>query len=380
MKVDIKIIALSIILIAVTIASSIMYFGNMRSVDSESYIQLAYFLQGKDGEILGHYASRPLVPALAAIFNQFFDIQTSFGIVNVIFLCLTSLLLFILFSELFNDIKLGFISALLYPISFPVILVGSQVLTDSVGHFFLVLGIYFIEYKFTKLNLKNFTIAGIIIAIALLVKDSSLILFIFLFLTIIIDRHNYLKKKLSIFYKACLTFLIAIFPFTFWKFLTKTKSYPVMGNILSTLDKIFSLKYFTVFIVRNILAFHILWLPAIHGFFVDKNKKRKLFYYKVILTVIPLILIAYLALALNYNYDLRHTFTLFPVVLPLAAYSMVQIDKKLNAKNVMLISFILLYAIISFIGAYFVPATPIHDSLVDIKFIQNLYGMFFKVN
>ncbi len=376
MKVDIKVLALSIIMIAVTIASSVMYFGHTRAIDAQSYIQLSYFLQGKDGQLLEHFASRPLVPALAAVLNQFFDITKSFGIVNVVFLCLTSLLLFALFSELFNDIKLGFFSALLYPLSFPIILLGSQVLTDAAGYFFLVLGIYFIEYRFKKLNLKNFIFAGIIIGLGLLVRDSLFILFIYLFFTILIDRHKYLKKKFSIFYKVFLTLLIAVLPFALWKYFTNVRSYPILERIRSTIDKIFSLKYFSTFIVRSMLAFHILWLPAIHGFIIDKDKKRRLYYYKILLTILPLIAVAYLTLAQNYNYDLRHTFALFPIVLPLAAYSLMQIDKKLNSKNLVIIGFILLYAVISFFGAYFVPDSPIRDSLIDIKFIEKLFSLF----
>ncbi len=374
MRMDFRIILFSIILIAVTIVSSIMYFGHTRSIDSESYIQLSYFLQGKDGKLIEHFAARPLVPALAAIFNLFFDINTSFGIVNTIFLCLTALLLFILFSRMFNNAKIGFIAAMLYPLSFPIILLGSQVLTDAAGYFFLVLAIYFIEYHFIKLNLKNFVIAGIIIALALLARDSSLIIFIYLFLTILVDRHNYLKKKFSILYRFFLTIIIALVPFAIWKYLTNVRPYPAIARIRATIDKIFSLKYLVSAIIRSIISFHILWLPAIYGFFIDKDKKRRIYYYKVLLTVLPLMIIAYLTLAQNYNYDLRHTFALFPAIFPMAAYALVSIDNKLKTKNIVLIAFIVLYAAISFIGAALVPSTPIRDSLIDLKLISGLFS------
>ncbi len=364
----------TILLIIITILSSILHFADTRT-DSEGYIQLAYFIQGEDAQLLYQWASRPLVPLIASVFNQIFEIKAAFALVNVVFLILTSITLFKLFDYLLENKKHAFFAALLYPLSFPVILLGSQVLLEAATNFFYVLTILFIEKYLKEINYKKLFILFILLSLSLLTKESLFILFIYLIITLFTRRKAIKTKFIKT--KTITSILLSTLPLLLWKYIIKVSSHPLISRIIYGYKNLFTIKYFTSFLIRSFLAFHILWLPAIYGLLKDKNNKRRLFYWKLFLSVFPLMILAYIISAQNINYDLRHTFNFFLIFFPATIYTFSLLEKKsIKLANTLIILFIIIYAAISFIGAYLVPETPIRNSLMELKLISSFFTFF----
>ncbi len=365
-------------LIVITILSSVMYFGHTRT-DSEGYIELVKYFRGENADFLYHWASRPLVPFFAYLLTPLFDVKVAFGIINVIFLCLTTTLLYVFFKDFFDDYKIGFITALLYPLSFPVILIGPQVLTDAAGNFFLVFLIFFIEKRFKMFNIRTFILFSLIVSLALLVRETLIVVFIYLLLSLLVRKKHFLIKKLKFFIVGILSLIVSFLPLFLWKYFTKTKSYSLTEGVKINADKLLSFKYFLVFIIRSGITFHIAWMFALIGFCLDKERVRRTVYYKLLLTLSPLVIIGYLASAYWHNYDLRHTFYLFLLILPLASYGLYSVSIFLKERYgvneyLLMILSIVIYGLISFIGAYFVPETPIRNTFIDLNFINNLFS------
>lgn len=192
----------------------------------------------------------------------------------------------------------------------------------------------------------------------LLVRDSIVILIPYFGLRYL--YHIYTNKELNketiwktaaVFFSFAILLLIPELLFT-W--------YYNVGSVLSgkaaaiTAGK-YSLLGWLKFIIVHAAAFHIAYILAFFGMKTEQEKERKIFYALYGLCAL-MYLIGIQLVALT---SPRFSMVLFPVILPLAALGIFSIAEKWKqtfAVHKTIICCILLYAIISFLGAWLYPS------------------------
>ena len=87
------------------------------------------------------------------------------------------------------------------------------------------------------------------------------------------------------------------------------------------------------------------------------------------IALFSLTIAGYITNSYVFNYRPEHTFILFPIVIPIAAFGLINYantlhDSILNIKlsTILIIFFIISYGVISFIGAFYSPSGPIRDT------------------
>ena len=256
--------------------------------------------------------------------------------------------------------SLAYISEALYAVSLPLILYAARVLVDAAGYLTIVLGLWVIEWIFEKKEIKWYhsCVVGLIFGMFLLVRDSIVILIPYFGLRYLYHLHTNKELNKENMWKACAV-LFSFASILLIPELLFTWYYNV-GSVLSgkaaaiTAGK-YSLLGWLKFIIVHGAAFHIVYLLAFFGWKKEQDKERKIFYtFYGLCALMYLIGIQLVALT-----SPRFSMVLFPVLLPLAALVIISIAEKwkqTSAVHKTIICCILLYAIISFLGAWLYPS------------------------
>ncbi|MBI5002985.1 glycosyltransferase family 39 protein [Candidatus Woesearchaeota archaeon] len=358
-------------LIFISILSGLLYYNTVL-VDTQAYVPSTYYLQGEilgddDTErVLQSYAfKRPVEIMAAAMLEPFVGVRQAYSILNMIIFAATTILFYYWLKKFFKNHEqkeiLAYIGAALYAVSLPLMLYATRVLVDAAGYLTLVLGLWVIEYVFEKKEIRwaHLCFVGLVLGLFFLVRDAVIILVPYycirylIHINIIKEIKN-TKSILTAFFMF-LTLIIIIFvpEFIFmW--------YYNVGSVLSgkaaaiTAGK-YSLLGWLKFIIVHGAAFHIAYILAYVGWKQEQEKERRLFYALYGLCAL-LYLVGIQLVALT---SPRFSMVLFPVLLPLAALGILFLAEKWKntlAVHKTIICFILLYAIISFLGAWLYPS------------------------
>jgi 4-amino-4-deoxy-L-arabinose transferase-like glycosyltransferase len=161
-------------LVIFSLAEGLTHYGQVYP-DSPGYIAAAHFFQGR-ATATGATAFRllrPLVPFLASLANYFVDIRTSFAIVNLVFWCAGAVLMFYFAKLLTKDTNASLLSSALFTSAIPMLLFADAVLTDMAGYFFILFGIYLvIRWDLPRATLKRVCIAGLVLGVGILARES----------------------------------------------------------------------------------------------------------------------------------------------------------------------------------------------------------------
>src|SRR3989344_1990186 len=350
-------------LLAVTLLSSVLFFAkpiiwHNGMSDSVIYSATVDFFKADEtafnqyAEETPGFGARPLWPFLAWPLSFFFSNYVALSLVNVLFSFGTVVLLYFLATKLYDE-KTGFLAGLLYAASLVSIAYSSRPLTEAGSYFFLGLLICYVEVYVKQYRFKELWWLFVLLALALLHKESGL----FLLLYLAVDglyRFGWLrslKKGVGV----LLAFLISLFPITFWKLWTHTSWFRIRGNQLNretlTLAGIPSLLF------RSLITFHIGWLLAIYGFMKDKDKKRRMYYKKIFLAIFPMVLYAWLFAP---PFSPRFAHLLFPLVIPAFAFGLQRFVKDRKLSNHWLWGIVIFYYALSYMGASLFPTQDVN--------------------
>ncbi|MDO8740477.1 MAG: glycosyltransferase family 39 protein [Candidatus Woesearchaeota archaeon] len=410
------------VLIVLSVIGSLIYF-NQPLADSDHYFDTTRFMQGKDAVIDSPWASRMLVPLIAAALEPIFGMSITYSLLSILFYCLSSILAYVFFKDFFKNKHIGFISAIIFATSLPLIAWGGRPLIETAGFFFLFLGIAVIEWCLKKGRVIDYAVIGIVMALAILAKDHNYILPVYFILSILFkDGFSFVKKannenrtnpqikvwdfcraifgiencrtkvrgiKPTIFnkiLKILAAFFISILPAYLWRKLLSlhiASKYPNYINFFLQYQFNFS-TILWMFGFRTFITFHILWIPFVFGLFSDKDKERRGFYLKNFVIEFTAIIFIFVVVGL---FSPRYAFMLFPFVIPLAAYGLYdgsrKLAKKLKLKNfyLIIVAFLIIYALLSYFGASLYPedASILKEDLLQMVFkrFNQVYGWLF---
>ena len=167
--------------------------------DSPGYISAANFIMTGNFEDIGlHRLLRPLGPILSIPFVPFVgSVANGFLAENCIFLILSSVLVFLISKEIYNNEKVAFFSSVLFSSSWVVLLYGLTVLTDMGAYFFIILGIYLTLIFFKKDgNYKFLSIIGLICGLGILMKENAVMGALFFALMLLLSKTD-IKRKIE---------------------------------------------------------------------------------------------------------------------------------------------------------------------------------------
>ncbi|MBI2129649.1 glycosyltransferase family 39 protein [Candidatus Woesearchaeota archaeon] len=373
------------VLIALSIVGSLMYF-NQPLADSDHYFDTTRFIQGRNAAIDSPWASRMLVPLIAAAFEPVFGISVAYSLLSILFYCLSSILVYVFFKNFFKSKDIGFISAIIFATSLPLIAWGGRPLIETAGFFFLFLGIAAIEWCLRKGRIIDYIVIGLVMAAAILAKDHNYILPIYFILSALFKDGFSFVKKINKILKILAALFISIIPAYLWRKLLSLHIASKYSNYIN-----FFLQYQFNFITilwmfgfRTLITFHILWIPFIFGLFYDKDNGRRSFYLKNFILEFLAIIFIFVVVGL---FSPRYAFILFPFVIPLAAYGLYEgsrkLAKKLKLKNFywIIVAFLIVYALLSYFGASLYPedASILKEDLLQMVFkrFNQIYGWLF---
>ena len=167
-------------LVIFSLAEGLTHYGQVYP-DSPGYIAAAHFFQGRVAATGVEFRLlRPLVPFLASLANYFVDIRTSFAIVNLVFWCAGAVLMFYFTRLLTKDANASLLSAALFTSAIPMLLFADAVLTDMAGYFFILFGVYLVvRWDLPRATLKRVCIAGLVVGVGILARESVAAVLIF---------------------------------------------------------------------------------------------------------------------------------------------------------------------------------------------------------
>lgn len=358
-------------LVLLSILSGLLYYNTVL-VDTQAYVPSTYYMQGRElgdddtERALQSYAfKRPVEIFGAALLEQLVGVRHAYSLLNMIIFAATTILFYYYLKMFFKQHEqkedLAYVGAALYALSLPLMLYATRVLVDVAGYMTIIFGLFLIEKIFEKKEIQwyHFCFLGFVLGLFLLVRDSVVILIPYFGLRYL---HHYkihegvrkieisLRKFFGLlFFAVCLLIPELLF---MW--------YYNVGSVLSgkaaaiTAGK-YSLMGWLKFIIVHGAAFHIAYILAYIGWKQEQNKERKIFYLLYGLCAITY-LIGIQLVALT---SPRFSMVLFPVLLPLAALGIISVAEKWKsmwAVHKTIISCILVYAIISFVGAWLYPS------------------------
>jgi 4-amino-4-deoxy-L-arabinose transferase-like glycosyltransferase len=177
-------------LVIFSLAEGLTHYGQVYP-DSPGYVAAAHFFQGR-GTATGaaeFRLLRPLVPFVASLANHFVDIRTSFAMMNLVFWCASAVLMFYFTKLITKDTDASLLSSALFTSAIPMLLFADAVLTDMAGYFFILFGVYLVvRWHLPHATLKRVFIAGLVLGVGILARESVAAVLIFALAWAILSR------------------------------------------------------------------------------------------------------------------------------------------------------------------------------------------------
>jgi 4-amino-4-deoxy-L-arabinose transferase-like glycosyltransferase len=305
-------------LLVFSLAESLTHFGQVY-LDSPGYVAVAQFFEGQDKLTgVGQFRLlRPVVPFLASLVNHFVSIRTSFGLVNLVFWCGASILMFYFTKLLTHDTNASLVSAALLTGATQMLLYAGAVLTDGAGYFSILLGMYLvIRWDLPRATLRRVCIAGLVVALGILSRESVASILIFALVWTILSKGSIPRAVIFM----AIPILVAVL----WSLAVGVSyiSWYVQGGLVSAAATqepgLLSEALRLVVSVQNGFGrnFELIFLAAL-GLLTIGNMD----YLKVHMSM----WVGALAVILSWPIiDTRYTFILFPSILPLAGAGLLE--------------------------------------------------------
>jgi len=173
-------------------------FGRMFA-DSPAYLDVArFFLRPDLGELAVQSQRllqiRPVVPFLASLLAALTGVETGFSVVSLAFWIGSSVLIFELVGLATSSLSSRLLASLLFNFSLPALWVGAGVILEMPTWFFLVLGLYLQLRWRDDVSFAMGLIAGIIVGVGVLVKETVLILVLSQLLMAVLAKDRRIRR------------------------------------------------------------------------------------------------------------------------------------------------------------------------------------------
>lgn len=294
--------------------------------DSARYIAHSNFFLGRLPSSFP-WSSRVGTPMLASAFGRFLSVGTGFAIVNSGFWLLSAILIFFIARKILKNSQLALLAAILFSTSFPMLQIGTAVMTDSGGYFFVGLGIFFaLKNNESKTSIVYF-LEGFLLGIGLFFRNEVILVAFLLVVLRLWKKQGMLETILGLVcpFLMGLMMVSLFFGWDEWHFLS---SFARSSTIVSTRRRfslsegigcesfgifnplrwllIFSYSFFAVPSI-----FPLNWIPsiillAIGSWFLREQKQ-----------LVVVCLVALLPATMGPWIGERHMFYLYPIGIPL---------------------------------------------------------------
>ena len=184
--------------VAIALLEGLTHFGIWYG-DSNGYVSMVKLFRGvasvEEAQVIHwHGIVRPVVPTLALPLSYVMSYRDAIASVNLGFLVLGTFFAYLFTKRLLNS-QAGFVSAVCFATAFPSLLFGAAVLTDGPAYAIEIIVLYYLLFVLEeKRDLRTSLLAGLLIAIAVLTKETSLIII----LTFLLLRYLLHKDKLAL--------------------------------------------------------------------------------------------------------------------------------------------------------------------------------------
>jgi hypothetical protein len=358
---DKKHIQIGLLFLLLIFLSSVLYFGTELR-DSLDYKEVTKYIQGKPANLTSPFAMRPVVPAIIALLEPLVGFGYAYGILSIIMGWISAFVLYLFCKKFGMNEKTAVVSGVLFAVSLPVMVWGFRILTDMSGFCVTICGVWIIEEILYLKNTKEILGGGILLAIALLVRESLGILLVYwilrrsiaLLLSGTTSKSFWTRIGTEVI-KFCVIIVVMFTPYLIWNRVTAINVAAPWFTYFNT--DIFSLQGLWVFAFRSGIAFHILVIFFILGLREKFGKDEKEFY--VSFGIAAFILLVFTMIT-THIYSPRYAFVLFPIIIPLSAKGIVKFSefgKKDRTRIGIIVILIMCVALFSVIGALSYPST-----------------------
>ncbi len=294
--------------------------------DSSGYISIVKLFRGtasaeEANVIRWHGILRPIVPSLALPLSYVMSYRDAVAFVNLGFFLLGTFFTYLFAKRLFGE-KAGFASAMCFASAAPNLAFGVAVLTDGAAYGVEILVLYYLLFVFEeKKNLRTSLSAGILIALAILTKETNIVILLFLGLRFLLHRDRLNVSKVFI------AGIIGVAIPLAWSMIVGYNYLSFYGAGLDYHSPGYkgALLHPTLFLVSIAYAFFLCIPFAFTALFTVDDDKFKIFC-EILISVGAL-----LVLWPTYP-ESRFTFLTFPAVLPLAASGAIEASQILGRR------------------------------------------------
>ena len=308
----------SYFVMAFALIECITHFGSVQG-DSSGYVDMVKLFRGtatpQEALIAGwHGMLRPVIPLLAVPVSFVAGYPTAIAAVNTVFVVIGTLFMYKFGTKLLTP-EIGFISAIAFASATPVLTYGAAVLTDGPGYVMLIVLFYLIVFLLPEKNSLEFAcLIGLLLAVGILTKETTVILLIFTPLFYLANRARLKLQNVIV-----ILLLGLAIPLGWAQAIGQSYfGYYSVGVAYAGSGYEGPLLHARLFMLSAIVAFAILLPFAFMAFFTLKDKS--------IFETICLVLLSAGLIVLGWPTlpESRLTFYTFPAVIPLAALGVTQ--------------------------------------------------------
>ena len=297
------------------LVEGLTHFGVLQG-DSEGYTNMVKLFKGtatlQQAQVLHwHGILRPIVPLLAVPLSFLVTDRSAIAIVNVAFVLLGTYMAYQLGRKLFGE-EAGFISALLFASSIPILADGTAVLTDGAGYAMLGTLTFVVLFVLPeKQDLRTVIITGLLVGLGILTKETNFIVLLLLWVSFLINRDK-LKGSTAI----IVTAIALLISFSWAQYVGHSYlQFYGEGLAYDTPGYKGPLLHLNIFVLSWQYAYSFILLPfAFLGFFYVEDEKFKTLFEVLFSTGILVLLWPTLP-------EGRFTFLTYPAIIPLAAFA-----------------------------------------------------------
>jgi len=304
---------------------SLTHFGTWHG-DSIGYVNIVKLFRGTASieeaqAVHWHGILRPVVPFLALPLSYLMNYRDAIATVNLGFFLLGTLFTYLFTRKLLSS-DAAFISAISFASAVPSLVFGTAILTDGPGYAMQIILLYFLLFVLEeRRDLRTSILAGILIGIGVLTKETSFAIVAFLLLRFFLHR-----DRLTIANVLVVTALGIAIPLA-WAQLVGYSYLGFYGEGLTYHAPGYKgpLVHPRLFVFSAVYAFYLCLPFAFTAFFTIDDDRFK--------TICEILLSVGILLALWPTApEGRLTFLFFPAVLPLAALGISQASQILGRR------------------------------------------------
>ncbi len=159
--------------------------------DSKGYILASEYFMGRqinpeDKALMRYRLFSPGMPFLASLAGRIMPVESAFITMNILLWLAAALVFYEFLKIILHDSLLAFSGVLIFTTSLPLIEWGLPVMVDMAAYFFAVL-VFFLFVRYRNWSAGRAMLHGCIIALAILVKPTLVVLLIFILLCMVLE-------------------------------------------------------------------------------------------------------------------------------------------------------------------------------------------------